>query len=49
MGYLPASWDVLWSLSVEESFYFVYPLIRRLTNGVALGLAGLALAIYLLW
>jgi peptidoglycan/LPS O-acetylase OafA/YrhL len=25
-GYLPGSWDVLWSLSVEEVFYFVFPL-----------------------
>ena len=26
-GYLPPSWDVLWSLSVEEVFYFVFPLV----------------------
>jgi len=26
-GYLPASWDILWSLSVEEVFYFAFPLI----------------------
>ena len=25
-GYLPAGWDVLWSLSVEEAFYIVFPL-----------------------
>lgn len=25
-GYLPAGWDVLWSLSVEETFYIVFPL-----------------------
>jgi peptidoglycan/LPS O-acetylase OafA/YrhL len=25
-GYLPGSWDVLWSLSVEEAFYIVFPL-----------------------
>ncbi|HVZ31978.1 MAG TPA: acyltransferase family protein, partial [Polyangiaceae bacterium] len=24
--YLPPSWDVLWSLSVEESFYLIFPL-----------------------
>jgi peptidoglycan/LPS O-acetylase OafA/YrhL len=24
-GYLPASWDVLWSLSVEEVFYLFFP------------------------
>ena len=26
-GYLPASWDVLWSLSVEEVFYLAFPLV----------------------
>ena len=26
-GYLPGSWDVLWSLSVEEVFYLSFPLI----------------------
>jgi peptidoglycan/LPS O-acetylase OafA/YrhL len=26
-GYLPAPWDILWSLSVEETFYFFFPLI----------------------
>ena len=25
-GYLPGGWDVLWSLSVEETFYIVFPL-----------------------
>ncbi|MDE2263297.1 MAG: acyltransferase [Gammaproteobacteria bacterium] len=25
-GYLPPGWDVLWSLSVEETFYVVFPL-----------------------
>jgi peptidoglycan/LPS O-acetylase OafA/YrhL len=29
-GYLPASWDILWSLSVEEMFYLFFPLICRL-------------------
>jgi peptidoglycan/LPS O-acetylase OafA/YrhL len=24
-GYLPPAWDVLWSLSVEEMFYFFFP------------------------
>jgi peptidoglycan/LPS O-acetylase OafA/YrhL len=24
-GYLPANWDVLWSLSVEEIFYLLFP------------------------
>lgn len=26
-GYLPASWDVLWSLSIEEVFYIGFPLV----------------------
>jgi peptidoglycan/LPS O-acetylase OafA/YrhL len=26
-GYLPGSWDVLWSLSVEEAFYIFFPLL----------------------
>jgi peptidoglycan/LPS O-acetylase OafA/YrhL len=26
-GYLPGSWDVLWSLSVEETFYVIFPLL----------------------
>ena len=25
-GYLPASWDIMWSLSVEEMFYLFFPL-----------------------
>ena len=25
-GYLPANWDVLWSLSIEELFYLAFPL-----------------------
>ncbi len=29
-GYLPGSWDVLWSLSVEETFYFAFPWVCRL-------------------
>jgi peptidoglycan/LPS O-acetylase OafA/YrhL len=28
-GYLPSSWDVLWSLSIEEAFYLFFPLICR--------------------
>lgn len=26
-GYLPANWDVLWSLAVEEMFYLFFPLL----------------------
>jgi peptidoglycan/LPS O-acetylase OafA/YrhL len=29
-GYLPGSWDILWSLSVEEMFYLFFPLICKL-------------------
>ena len=29
-GYLPASWDILWSLSVEEAFYLFFPLVCRI-------------------
>src|SRR6476469_10963942 len=32
VGYLPGNWDVLWSLSVEEVFYFVYPPLVRLAK-----------------
>jgi peptidoglycan/LPS O-acetylase OafA/YrhL len=35
-GYLPASWDVLWSLSVEEIFYVVFPLLCMLLRKQAL-------------
>lgn len=26
-GYLPGSWDILWSLSVEEVFYLLFPVL----------------------
>lgn len=29
-GYLPGSWDILWSLSVEEMFYLFFPLVCRM-------------------
>jgi peptidoglycan/LPS O-acetylase OafA/YrhL len=31
-GYLPANWDVLWSLSVEEMFYLFFPLLCLVTR-----------------
>jgi len=35
-GYLPASWDVLWSLSIEEVFYLVFPLVCTLLRKQAM-------------
>ncbi len=31
-GYLPGSWDVLWSLSIEETFYLGFPLACRVVR-----------------
>ena len=33
-GYLPPAWDILWSLSVEETFYLFFPLLSRLFGRV---------------
>ena len=33
-GYLPGSWDVLWSLSIEEVFYLGFPLVCLATRRV---------------
>lgn len=47
-GYLPANWDVLWSLSVEEMFYLFFPLLcvvtrkPRLLTAVLLGFVAVA-------
>jgi len=35
-GYLPAAWDILWSLSVEEVFYVLFPLLCTLLRKPAL-------------
>jgi peptidoglycan/LPS O-acetylase OafA/YrhL len=43
-GYLPASWDILWSLSVEEMFYLFFPLVCRWLGGGRL-LTGLLVAL----
>ncbi len=43
IGYLPASWDILWSLSVEELFYFFFPLVClffRKTKYIVLAMLG---------
>jgi peptidoglycan/LPS O-acetylase OafA/YrhL len=29
-GYLPGDWDILWSLSIEETFYLLFPLVCAL-------------------
>jgi peptidoglycan/LPS O-acetylase OafA/YrhL len=31
-GYLPGGWDVLWSLSIEETFYLAFPLLCRVVR-----------------
>jgi peptidoglycan/LPS O-acetylase OafA/YrhL len=41
-GYLPGCWDILWSLSVEETFYLAFPLVCVLLRrewGLLLALA----------
>lgn len=38
-GYLPASWDVLWSLSIEEVLYIFFPLACTLLRKQALIIA----------
>jgi peptidoglycan/LPS O-acetylase OafA/YrhL len=48
-GWLPASWDVLWSLSIEEVFYLAFPLICLLPIGRIRWFLLLALAISLPW
>jgi len=46
-GYLPPSWDILWSLSVEEIFYLCFPLMCRVLRRSGLLLAGLLLFVLL--
>ncbi|HEY1524766.1 MAG TPA: acyltransferase [Candidatus Angelobacter sp.] len=41
-GYLPAAWDVLWSLSVEEVFYIFFPLLCTLVRKQVLLIAFLS-------
>jgi len=33
-GYLPGSWDILWSLSVEEVFYLSFPMVCVLAGSL---------------
>ncbi|HEX3845329.1 MAG TPA: acyltransferase [Steroidobacteraceae bacterium] len=44
-GYLPAGWDVLWSLSVEETFYIVFPLAAVILSSDRLFLSSLMVLI----
>jgi peptidoglycan/LPS O-acetylase OafA/YrhL len=47
-GYLPANWDVLWSLSIEEVFYAAFPLVcllQRVRGLLIVLLALLALSL----
>jgi peptidoglycan/LPS O-acetylase OafA/YrhL len=46
-GYLPANWDVLWSLSVEEMFYLFFPPVCWLL-GRGKGLVALLIVFVLL-
>jgi peptidoglycan/LPS O-acetylase OafA/YrhL len=46
-GYLPGSWDILWSLSVEEMFYLFFPPICRLLGRGKLLIAILAVFVVL--
>ena len=43
-GYLPPNWDVLWSLSIEEAFYLIFPIVCLGIRSRAL-LAALLLAL----
>lgn len=51
-GWLPGGWDVLWSLSIEEAFYFGFPLVCLLIRDerllfVLLALVALSLPVSL--
>ena len=47
--WLPASWDVLWSLSIEEVFYLGFPILCIVLPQRLLVVALLALAVSLPW
>ncbi len=41
-GYLPGNWDILWSLSIEETFYLAFPWVCRLFGRGKLLIVGAA-------
>ena len=45
-GYLPAAWNVLWSLSVEEAFYLAFPLLCMLALATGERLLKLTLLLF---
>ena len=45
-GYLPAAWNVLWSLSVEEAFYLAFPLLCTLALATGERLLKLTLLLF---
>ncbi|MGI4796264.1 MAG: acyltransferase family protein, partial [Janthinobacterium lividum] len=47
-GYLPGGWDVLWSLSIEEVFYIVFPIACLVLGRIPFCLAVLFLGLALL-
>jgi peptidoglycan/LPS O-acetylase OafA/YrhL len=47
--WLPAAWDVLWSLSIEEVFYIAFPILCLLLPKRILPLVLIALALSLPW
>jgi peptidoglycan/LPS O-acetylase OafA/YrhL len=46
-GYLPANWDILWSLSVEEIFYIFFPLAFRFLSRIKLLVVALFILVVL--
>lgn len=46
-GYLPGNWDILWSLSVEETFYLFFPLACLLFRRLRVFIPILALFVFL--
>jgi len=44
-GYLPGAWDVLWTLSVEETFYFFFPVTCLLLRRESLSVCALFILI----